>query len=59
MSTVYHRYDPTCIGDSPGTWETLEFKDWIDNAKEIVENLGNDKQNILIGKTFHLFEICQ
>ena len=46
----YTRYDPTCIGDSPGSWETLEFKDWIEDAEAVVESVGAEN-NILVGSS--------
>ena len=45
-----NRYDPTCIGDSPGSWETLEFRDWVENAEAVLESVGAEK-NILVGSS--------
>jgi len=47
---TYIRYDPTCIGESPGDWTSLEFQDWVENAGSILENLGSS-QNIVVGSS--------
>jgi len=45
---TFIRYDPTNIGSSPGSWQTVEFQDWVEDAASILENLGS-AQNIVIG----------
>ena len=45
-----YRYDPTCIGDSPGSWDTLEFRHWIENAEAVLEAVGAEN-NILVGSS--------
>jgi len=47
---TFVRYDPTCIGDSLGDWTSLEFEDWVENAGNVLDNLGSDK-NIVIGSS--------
>jgi len=47
---TFVRYDPSCIGDSLGDWSSLEFEDWVDNAGNVLENLGS-KNNIVIGSS--------
>jgi len=44
------RYDPTCIGDSIGDWSSLEFQDWVENAGNVLQNLGSEK-NIVVGSS--------
>ena len=54
LSSIFHlnscRYDPTCIGDSPGSWETLEFRHWIEDAEAVLERAGGEK-NVLVGSS--------
>jgi len=33
------RYDPTCLGASPGDWSTVELQDWRDDAGEVLEKV--------------------
>jgi len=47
----YIRYDPTCIGESKGDWEQLNFQDWIKNAEEVINKVGSSENNIVIGSS--------
>ena len=50
LGRTFVRYDPTCIGDSEGSMETVQFRDWVDNAaKMLVEQC--DGPTVLVGSS--------
>ena len=44
------RYDPSGIGDSDGSLETVEFSDWVENAATVLERLGSS-DNVVVGSS--------
>jgi len=44
------RYDPSAVGESGGSRETVEFGDWVENAGTVLSTLGSD-DNILVGSS--------
>ena len=50
MSTDNSRYDPSGIGDSNGSLETVEFSDWVENAATVLERLGSS-DNVVVGSS--------
>jgi len=36
LGRTFVRYDPTCIGDSEGSMEKVQFKDWVDDAATVL-----------------------
>ena len=49
MSVIW-RYDPSSLGDSEGSLETVEFGDWVHNAGTVLDSLGS-ADNILVGSS--------
>ena len=36
LGRTFVRYDPTCMGDSEGSMEKVQFKDWVDDAAMVL-----------------------
>jgi len=46
----YIRYDPECLGESPGDFSTVDFSDWVSNAEDVLTMAG-DAKNLLVGSS--------
>jgi len=44
------RYDPVGLGSSGGDLSRVEFSHWVDSARIVLDQLGDDK-NVLVGKS--------
>ena len=50
LGRTFVRYDPTCIGQSEGSVEEVQFKDWVeDAAKMLVEQCAGP--TVLVGSS--------
>jgi len=50
LGRTFVRYDPTCMGDSEGSMEKVQFKDWVDDAATVLVEQC-DGPTVLVGSS--------